>query len=506
MFQVYYVNKESPTYIEHGKKCEFILTTFDNSSGLLESPLHSLPPNTTCHYHFRGQRHEIVWISFIKYHVANERLGDFDSVRDCDVQLQLFDGDIKNAKIEGGVPLMGQFCKDDMPKLCDHTLLKNSSRHTRPCALSESYVSTGPDLTIAHSIRYGNVLYPVSFILRYEFVDVSQEGVQVSLNPCDRIFKSPAGKFFSPKITFLYGRGGQKNLNCAYHFESTEYQRLRITFTKTGFGNKNCLSKYDQEVDRWSCYPRGVNAAQLTISEYPWPGIEVAKNCICSNLSEPVSITTKTARKVVVNFLVTDMSITEDYKDYFFEATYEFVSPTSESTCVNPWKNRRLRGSSGEISLRNNVQTLKQSEQSFYYFNQTTMFCAQQPWLVEPEDSFTNFIYLKIKGAVMSNSSDCPTRNRIVVYSADADEESEHHVVCPFFHGDYDSVVEMFSDGWNVFSYRKMRSRNSRSFVIEFLQREPGNFVVTWMEVSKNPKLMLPASMLMISPPECPHR
>lgn len=64
--QVYYVDKESPIYVEHGKKCEFILTTFDNSSGLLESPFHSLPPNTTCHYHFRGQRHEVVWISFIK--------------------------------------------------------------------------------------------------------------------------------------------------------------------------------------------------------------------------------------------------------------------------------------------------------------------------------------------------------------------------------------------------------------------------------------------------------
>lgn len=70
--QVYYVDKQSPTYVEHGKKCEFILTTtFDRTSGLLESPHHSLPPNTTCHYHFHGQRHEIVWISFIKVSIQN---------------------------------------------------------------------------------------------------------------------------------------------------------------------------------------------------------------------------------------------------------------------------------------------------------------------------------------------------------------------------------------------------------------------------------------------------
>lgn len=218
------------------------------------------------------------------------------------------------------------------------------------------------------------------------------------MNPCDRIFKSASGKFYSPKITFLYGRGGQKDLNCAYHFESHEFQRLKITFLTASFGNKSCVSTLDTEIDRWKCENRRSlkGIAQLTTTEYPWAGIEVAKNCICSNLSEPITITTRTARKVVVNFLVTDMEITDDYKNYYFEATYEFVMPNAESSCMNPWKNRRLRGSSGEISLRNNVQTLKQSDQSFYYFNQSTMFCAHQPWLVEPEDSFTNFIYLKV--------------------------------------------------------------------------------------------------------------
>lgn len=226
------------------------------------------------------------------------------------------------------------------------------------------------------------------------------------MNACDRIFKSASGKFYSPKITFLYGRGGQKDLNCAYHFESHDFQRLKITFTTASFGNRNCVSKLNTEIDRWKCEPRRSNkgTAQLTVVEFPWAGIEVAQNCICSNFTEPITITTKTARKVVVNFLVTDMDITEDYKNYFFEASYEFVMPNSESSCMNPWKNRRLRGSSGEISLRNNVQTVKQSDQSFYYFNQSTMFCAHQPWLIEPEDSFTNFLYLKVSKLFLTQS------------------------------------------------------------------------------------------------------
>ncbi|XP_968153.3 uncharacterized protein LOC656535 [Tribolium castaneum] len=496
--EVFYVNKESPTYIEHGKKCEFLVTTFDNTSGLLESPLHSLPPNTTCHYHFRGHPKEIIWISFIKYHVTNERLTDFNT-GECDVQLQIWDGDIKSST----VPLIGQFCKDDKPKLCDHSLLKNSSRLTRPCGLTESYLSSGSDLTIAHSIRYGSVLYPVSFVLRYEFVDLSQEGVQIARNPCDRMLKEGAGRFYSPKITFLYGRGGQEDLTCSYHFESDEQQRLKITFLRAGFGSKECVSVYNPEIGRWVCGIKsyGNGFANLKIYEYPWTGVEILRDCLCGNFSEPLTLITKTARKVVVKFTVNGMKITEDYRNYFFEANYEFVAGQSDGSCLSPWKSRRLKGSSGEISVRNNAQTLKQNEQS-YQQNQSNAFCLHQPWLIEPEDSLSNFIYLKIKGVNKRDSRLCPSKNRILVYPAGRTEDVR--IICPYYES-IDDVVEMFSEGWNLYSYRKIQNKNSRSFIIEFLQREIGNFAVTWMEVSKNPALTLPSTMLMINPPDCPH-
>lgn len=496
------MDKQSPSYIEQGKKCEFILTTFDNSSGLLESPLHSLPPNTTCHYHFRGQPKEVVWISFIKYHVTNDRITEFDSA-ECDVQLQVWDG---NIKAKSGALLMGQFCKDDKPKLCDHTLLSNSSRRTRPCGIAESYVSSGPDLTITHSIRYGNVLYPVNFVLRYEFVDLSQEGLPFSLNPCDRIFKDNSGKFYSPRITFLYGRGGQRSLKCAYNFESASHQRMEIAIHKAAFGAGKCRNYYHPETDRWRCESANANtgnSAFLKISEYPWPGVELERDCFCENVTESVTITTKTAKRVVVSFVVNDMKINEDYNDYYFEATYEFLAQ-SENQCTNPWKNRRLKGSSGEITVRNNNQTPRQTDQNY---NQSLTYCTNQPWLIEPEDAFNNYLYLKIKGFELKikNKTDyCETKNRIVVYAAG--KTTEPHIICPSININPDELVELFSEGWSLFSYRHMQLKNARSFIIEFLQHEPGNFVVTWMEVSKNPALTLPTSLLMISPPDCPHR
>ncbi|XP_044759196.1 uncharacterized protein LOC123316942 isoform X1 [Coccinella septempunctata] len=492
--EVFFVNKESPTYIEHGKRCEFLVTSFRNSTGYLENPLHSLPPNTTCNYHFRGQPKEVIWISFIKYHVTNER-PDFNS-GDCDVQLQIWDGDMKN---ENTVPLIGQFCKDDKPKLCDHTLLKNSSRQPRPCGLSESYISSSSDLTISQSIRYGSVLYPVSFVLRYEFIDLGQEGVQASRNPCDRLLRGQNGRVSSPRITFLYGRGGQKDLSCTYHFESTEHQKLKLTFSKIGFGNKDCHTLYNPDIDRWTCDVRSYNngVANIKISEYPWKGVEIIRGCLCQNTSEPITITTKTAKKIKVTFTVTNMMIHEDYKSYFFEGNYEFVPTHNEKNCVDVWKTRKLRGSSGEITVRNSDYYLRISED-----NQTASLCSQQPWLIEPEDPLNNFIYLKIRGVEKVDPRLCPSQNRILVYPGGNSEDI--HIICPFYQ-DASEVVELFSEGWSLFSYRKNHNMNSRSFVVEFLQRERGNFVINWMEISKNPALSIPSSLLMISPPECPH-
>jgi hypothetical protein len=74
-------------------------------------------------------------------------------------------------------------------------------------------------------------------------------------------------------------------------------------------------------------------------------------------------------------------------------------------------------------------------------------------------------------------------------------------------------VVEVFSDGWNRVNKSGtgllLLTPHARSFVVEFLEREPGSYAVTWMEVSKRPLLTASSSFAMSSsttPPECPYR
>ena len=50
-FQVYFVDRDSHLYT-HNKRCEFWIQGSGN--GVLESPKHTLPPNTTCYYHLQG--------------------------------------------------------------------------------------------------------------------------------------------------------------------------------------------------------------------------------------------------------------------------------------------------------------------------------------------------------------------------------------------------------------------------------------------------------------------
>lgn len=57
------------SYTQQGK-CVFTVSSFESRQGQLGPPQHSLPANTTCRYEFAGRPNERVWLSFMKYHVA----------------------------------------------------------------------------------------------------------------------------------------------------------------------------------------------------------------------------------------------------------------------------------------------------------------------------------------------------------------------------------------------------------------------------------------------------
>uniref|UniRef100_T1H970 CUB domain-containing protein n=1 Tax=Rhodnius prolixus TaxID=13249 RepID=T1H970_RHOPR len=534
--QVLFVDSRSHHYVRDVHHCEILLTSFDSAWGILENPRHSLPPNTTCRYHFQGRKHETVWVSFIKYHAAPADPAAYQLTAECNARLRIWDGRITSLPGQQmNVSLLGEFCKDEVPRLCDHTLLSNSSRFTRPCSPSESYVSSGSELTLEQTLKQGSVLFPLDFMVRYEFVDTLLEGVHVkgSANPCDRVFTSSVtspsgGKFQSPKSVFYYGRGGAHNLSCILRFEPTLGERVQLTLTKATFGGRACSTQQDARTGRWRCVhsysPNVTGIAELWISEYPWPGVQLPRDCLCSNLSDLLVITTLTSSSVEVNFTVTLMNITQDFNHFNFEGEYQFISTFSEEdveNCIKYKKGRRLRGSSGDIALKS-PRTRKNDDVNEIIaeklsingvFDNLNVGCDQHPWLIEPDDNTNNFLYLKVRGYELpsnrwkSDMFQCQTSNRIIVYSGI--ETRDPKVVCPQEGPPVNThrVVEVFSDGWNHSTSISILNPNTRSFVVEFLEQEPGSYSVSWMEVSKRPLLTATSSFVMSSTTiDCPYR
>ena len=94
LFQVIFVDEKSRSFVKESENCDFFISSFENPSGILENPKHSLPPNTTCRYHFQGKPNEIVWISFIKYYAATiDPAARIDTPTECNAKLLIWNGD-----------------------------------------------------------------------------------------------------------------------------------------------------------------------------------------------------------------------------------------------------------------------------------------------------------------------------------------------------------------------------------------------------------------------------
>lgn len=305
---------------------------------------------------------------------------------------------------------------------------------------------------------------------------------------------------------------------------------MQLTLTRAKFGGRPCTTQKDARTGRLRCIHNlklansSTGVAELWVSEYPWPGVEIPRDCMCSKLSDPQIITTLTSSVVEVNFTVTLMNITQDFNHFNFEGEYQFVSSSSNDeveTCLRYKKERRLRGSSGAIELRSPLlrktneinEILAEKLSSNGATEAPSVGCDSHPWLVEPDDNTNNFLYLKIKGYELPSSKwqqssfQCATSNRIIVYSGI--EIREPKVVCPMEGRPTNAhrIVEVFSDGWNHSTSLSILNPNTRSFVVEFLEVEPGNYWVSWLEVSKRPLLTATSSFVMSSTTiDCPYR
>lgn len=429
--------------------------------------------------------------------------------------------------------LLGEFCKEqELPRLCDHALLGNDTRHVRPCTAMESYTSSADQLTVEIYLKQGSVLFPLQFLLRYEFVDQSTERRQgpgdAGPAACSRSFGAGSGYFGSPKNVFFYGRGGRRNVTCVFRFvPASADERVRVTVLRMHApASEDCATETDARTDRSRCvYATGGVAqagggarARVVVTHYPWTDIELPVGCACSALrGGPFTFESYPGAAVRVEFTVRDMNVTQDHRDFGFAGEYAFVkaSRAERDACRDVRNRRRLRGPGGVIALDGGSGVAKAvgsrgtgngiGTGNGVRASDAPVRCAGFPWLLEPATAGSSmlrtggFVYLKVHGYEIlphkwrTNSFMCPTRNRVIVYTGAGDGPKTARVICPYdVEANYaPGSFEVFSPGWTEpLTGAQQLQPNSKTVAVEFLEREYGSYTVTWMEVSKMPRIM----------------
>lgn len=526
--QVHFVNRNSSVYTPN-KRCEFWIQGSGN--GILESPKHTLPPNTTCLYHLQGLESRFtppvkyqdysrwktysryrIWLSVLKFHSSGLEgvLVTPKEEENCRTQLQIWDSNIRSPSLchdycrtdqlirtHNNERLLARYCRNLIPRTCEHSLLEKSS--SRPCSLSESFLSSKNALTLEMKGYESTALRPISFRALYEFVDLYQDGEQWGTGICDRRFFSKSQvtassmyTFSSPKNVFLYGRGGSMNLSCTYRFEGQEGEKIKITINKLYFANRSDCYTY-RNLD--SPYVQCVGNATATLSffEIPFRNIfPLAKGCLCSGTDNFLPFTFTSSSQIVdLEFVVNQMNFTEDYRHYYVEGAYEFLhAPVCAVRKV-------ASGSSGELIFRTPSRTPEEVN------------CDHQPWLIKPK--FDYFLYVKMHGVIIPNVQHkvlnisapvaCSTTNRVIIHSS----KTVYAVVCPLpVPSHRHHIVEVFSNGWiietnaapNIYDLLLYTFKNySKSIIVEFLPLEPGTYRLSWLEITKS-------QWFMLTPPE----
>ncbi|KPU78217.1 uncharacterized protein Dana_GF10200, isoform B [Drosophila ananassae] len=538
--EVQFVDIQSPTYSKNKKPCEFWIR--GAGRGILENPKHSLAPNSTCLYHLQGLgvfktfdhlslsrrtssqsgMHQPlsrfkVWISVLKFNLDPEfgqidetsvgAIGVLQTQEDCSGMLRIWDGTLRDAPVckdlncasettsysslghyatQNTTNVIARFCRGTIPRTCDRSNINET--YARPCSISESYVSSSDAITLELRNTESTALRPLDFKLKYEFIDLHQDGLPWGggEHDCNRKFlsnmmdrKDPA-IFRSVRNIFLFGRGGTRNLKCIYKFEAQRGERVRIKLRKVTTTNRPCYSKVDEDINRSFCY--GDTNVRIEIFERPYhDSILLHRGCMCNSSNEshlPVEYTS-TSRDVEVHFIAQNMTTLDDPDTVNFEGMFEFVkAPTS---CKD---GRRKFGPSGTIDM-----TFGDIE------------CRSRPWLIEPSNG-NKFLYVRLKAIFLSKHNPLKTLNTTYVHTDTWRCETKSRAVlttsegltivaCPLSpDSSAYEYVEIFSSGWNERPNFALINR-SRAISVEFLRPGNGEYSFNWMELVPRPTLSM---------------
>ncbi|KAF5293767.1 hypothetical protein FQA39_LY03252 [Lamprigera yunnana] len=506
---VIFADSDSLDYSHESLGCDFDVNATDPDSddvwtgrgrrGRLVSPRHSLPPNTTCTYKFKGYSGDLLWLSFTSYsqrallvgESTHVLLSNSSSSGGCATKLRIWDGNV----------LLEDKC-DEPPRLCDHSALSNATRFTRPCSEAESYLSTGRSLVLQHHTEDGTALHPASFKLKYEFVDTRLGGDgwfgKDSPGLCHRLFrKNHVGELTSPRNVFLYGRGGATDLHCVYRLEANIGERVRLVLNNASFGlNTMCATSTDPHSGRPICeYQMGSRIVELSVWELPWRDIRMPRACLCDNStlnSKPI-VFLSSSRTLELHFTAKDMNITEDFTDLYFHATFELVRMPE---CP---RKQRMKGFGGDVHFAS--PPVERSE----------LLCSGLPWLIEARNNRSLFLlswgaFLPLKPR-LEEPTRCPTTNRVLIYSGRPPRLVR--ALCPAEPGARPLAVHVFSEEWWGDGVLQARTPN---FLVEWVGGEPGLAAFSWLEISRSKASLLQQLQVPVNTSdndtelECAHR
>ncbi|KAK9687582.1 hypothetical protein QE152_g36130 [Popillia japonica] len=447
-----------------------------------------------------------VWLSVVKFYVSGGRGIQKMDQEICRSYLNVWDGQLwtptncnglycglkdkskgKSSPSSLGsrnVTMLARYCKEHIPRTCDHSMLANSTRYPRPCTLSESYLSSGDSLTLELRLADATALRPVRFRVLYEFVDLHQDGEPLADGPCNRKFtnlQDGIKKFQAPKDIFLYGRGGAKNISCVYRFEAQKDEKIKIILTDLVIKNRDCRSRISPDTDRYQCY--GNTSATVRIFDIPWPDVPgVPRDCFCSTENEAGQhfVFVSTSNIVELRFNVIGMNASDDFTTLFFEGTWKFVRAP---ICT---MDLRKSGASGEIILRHPMETTDEIN------------CENYPRVMIP--AANKYLYVKLHGIILKHldkqgnettvsQMKCSTTNRITVHTP-----LFSAIICPQeIESRQHNLVELFSEGWHLNQHKffpvdrigidYLGKELPRTIMVEFMGKEPGTYSVTWLEL-----------------------
>ena len=169
-----------------GSSCYQILTLQKNSTGWISAPLHSITPNTSCVWDFRGPPGYIVWIVFARY--ARDTQVRRHHTTLCEARITIQDGSSGSNNTS-----LTSHCRDTLPKTCDRIArLVHGNSTVPPCGPYESYITQGEQASITQEYGEGSLVTKVRFLAMYEFIDARQVG-EKRFSPCSRLIRNEGG-------------------------------------------------------------------------------------------------------------------------------------------------------------------------------------------------------------------------------------------------------------------------------------------------------------------------